>query len=182
MEWVIIIIVAAVALVSHLASLSRQEQKVPPPPGRPGGENAMGRARPTTSEIDRFLEEVNRRKQQQQERRIPPPPVQQPPRVRAVIVDQPPPIVARPVRQVIVAEPVVQATIADEPDFPATPSMTLNQLANIQIPATVERQVESGAAKHAKAMLKTREGLRAMFVVNEILGPPRCRQAYDRRR
>src|SRR5690349_14207629 len=98
--WIIVVVVVVVTIVSHLASLNKGQ---PPQQGRPAGGNSMARARPTTSEIDRFLEEVNRRKQQQQERRTapPPPPVQRE-RARPVTVDQRTveqrPAVAKPVR------------------------------------------------------------------------------------
>jgi hypothetical protein len=186
--WIIVIIAVVVGVVSHLAGMNKNQ---PQQPGGRAGGNAMPRGRPTSSEIDRFLEEVNRRKQQQQERRVPPPPVQrEPQKQRQVLIEQhqPKQVVAKPVkvqqRQVIVAEPVSPTEIIiAQPVEPVVPlqAMTLTQLASINVPPTLTQRVDHPVVKQAKTMLKTQGGLRSVFVLNEILGQPRCRQPYKRR-
>jgi hypothetical protein len=179
--WIIVIIAVVVGIVSHLASLNRPQPGAGAGGGRGAGanNNPGGRGRPTTSEIDRFLEEVNRRKQQQQDRRSVPPVQREPQRQRQVVVERP--IVAKPARQqqVIMAEPVVPVIIA-EPVQPQQRIMTLNQLANIQVPPTLTQSVDRPTLKAAKAMLGTPNGLRSVFMLNEILGPPRCRKPFRR--
>jgi len=44
----------------------------------------------------------------------------------------------------------------------------------------VPRGTESAPIHHAKALMASREGMRAVFVLNEILSPPRCIKPYKR--
>jgi hypothetical protein len=106
----------------------------------------------------------------------------EPQRQRPVIIERPP-VVAKPVpssRPIYIAEPVVPAVIIAEPVEQQRQLMTLNQLANIQVPATLTQKVDSAPIKQAKALMKTREGMRSVFILSEILGPPRCRRPYRR--
>lgn len=148
----------------------------------------MAKARPSSSEIDRFLEEVNRRKQQQARQSAPPP--------RPPVQQQPPPPRAKPAsypkaqkvqqKQVIIVEPPVTIPVAQpmmpEPIQDYTPKSTASAY---QVPApspTLPRGAESAPVQHARALIRTRDGMRAMFVMNEILSPPRCKQAFRRSR
>lgn len=173
MDWITIIIVVISISVWALANLANMNKKQPQI-GQAA--NAGPRNRPSATEIDRFLEEVNRRKQQQQERRASaPPPVQKQPPKKVVAVEAKK--VKPPQRQVVVGEPVVQAIVIGEPVTP-TPLVTptLGSLAAMQItPAMSQRVGESPYVRHAKGLLHSQDGLRTMFVVNEILGQPRCR-------
>jgi len=139
----------------------------------------MAKARPSSAEIDRFLEEVNRRKQQQARQSAPPPQIQQPPkpvRVQQRQVQQ---------RQVMEQEPLVSAVIIEQmPEpmrnvapRPAASAYQINPPAPI-----VPRGTESAPIHHAKALLASRDGMRAVFVLNEILSPPRCLNPYKRQK
>jgi len=145
----------------------------------------MAKARPTTSEIDRFLEEVNRRKQQQvKQGPIAPPPVQQAPA-------KPRPV-APPVnqhsstkvqqKQVIVQDTLVRTSpevISDSVRDYFTKQTLPTTHAQI-IPPTLQRTDDSAAVQHAKSLLKSKEGLRSVFVLKEILSPPLCKRQRQR--
>ena len=144
----------------------------------------MAKARPSSSEIDRFLEEVNRRKQQQARQAAPPvvQPPPPPPRPRAV---QQPKAQKVQQRQILVDEPVIRAVVVEpmpEPlrDFTPRASTSAYQLPTK--PPELPRGAESAPVHHAKALMRTRDGMRAMFVLNEILSPPRCKRTYRRDR
>ncbi len=137
----------------------------------------MAKARPTTSEIDRFLEEVNRRKQQQQAKQssVAPPPVQQAPAKPRPVAPPVPQVSSTRVqqKQVIVADNLVRTS----PEVISDSVRDYFKQAQASIPATVvpptlSRSLESSAVQQAKSLLRSREGLRSVFVLNEILSPP----------
>jgi hypothetical protein len=138
----------------------------------------MAKARPTTSEIDRFLEEVNRRKQQQQAKQgsTAPPPVQQAPAKPRPVAPPVPQVSSTRVqqKQVIVADNLVRTS-------PEVISDSVRDYFNRQteptthaqiIPPTLSRNLETPAVQQAKSLLKSQGGLRAVFILNEILSPP----------
>jgi hypothetical protein len=135
----------------------------------------VARNRPSASEIDRFLEEVNRRKQQQQERRVaPPPPVQkrEVKKTQSLEVKK-----TKVIQRQRITEPVIQMIPAMEPS-PPSPILAPNVagLPNLQIlPPHMAVEAEATFVVQAKTLLKSQQGLKTIFVVNEILGPPRCR-------
>lgn len=136
----------------------------------------MAKARPSTSEIDRFLEEVNRRKQQQARQSAPPPQVQQqpPPKQRQAAPPQPKMSKVQQ-KQVIVNESAMRpdvAIIMPEPirDFVQKPMASAYQQASA--PPSLPRGSETAPMTHAKALLRSKDGLRAAFLLNEIFSPP----------
>lgn len=152
----------------------------------------MAKARPTSSEIDRFLEEVNRRKQQQARQAAVPPPVQQAPpkprpkpatpRIQKVQQHQ---IEQHQVqqRQVIIREPVENILVLTEMPETIKETVSKPKKAAYQLDAPViqsPREVESNPIQHAKTLMRSREGMRAVFVLNELLSPPRCKRPYRR--
>ncbi len=147
------------------------------------GYEIMAKARPSSAEIDRFLEEVNRRKQQQARKPAPPPPaVQQPPRPK-------PQQVQRQVRvqqkQVMIEEPVVNTVVIETLPEPPQDLPVRTAASAYQLPAAQPvrpRGSLSAPVQHALSLLRSRDGLRAMFVMNEILSPPRSVQPYGRKR
>jgi hypothetical protein len=177
-DWVTIIIVGisiAVWVFANLASLNKKQQ---PKAAQAVQENDMARSRPSASEIDKFLEEVNRRKQLQQERRTAPPVVQ-----KKEVKKPPPPKPASIIqREIVVAEPVVQAVIVAQPI--ETPSVTVPVISSIPsppIPMTAQaRPGEPAHVRQAKSLLKSKDGMKAVFLVNEILGIPRSRRPWRR--
>jgi hypothetical protein len=143
----------------------------------------MAKARPSSTDIDRFLEEVNRRKQQQAKQNTTPaqPPVQRaapkpaaPPPPKPVRVQQKQVLIAEPVRATVL-EPIPQATPLHEyvPKEAYQPSAAM--AATIPV-----RQLDSHAVQQARQLMKTKEGLRAILVMNEILAPPKCKRPYRR--
>ncbi|MFT3881382.1 MAG: hypothetical protein QM703_17170 [Gemmatales bacterium] len=153
----------------------------------------MAKARPSSAEIDRFLEEVNRRKQQQARQSAPPPQVQQPPKPNAPAQAAPKTVRVQQ-RQVqqrqvqqrqVMEEPLVQAVIIEQMPEPIRNVAPRPAASAYQItpPATLPpRGAESAPIHHAKALLASRDGMRAVFVLNEILSPPRCLNPYGRRK
>jgi hypothetical protein len=145
----------------------------------------MAKARPSSTDIDRFLEEVNRRKQQQAKQNTTPaqPPVQRaspkpaapPPPPKPVRVQQKQVVMAEPVSRAAVIESMPQATALHEyvPKESYQPSAAM--AATIPV-----RQLDSHAVQQARQLMKTKEGLRAILVMNEILAPPRCKRPFRR--
>ncbi len=155
------------------------------PPGLLSNRWIMAKARPSSAEIDRFLEEVNRRKQQQARQNAPPPQVQQPPKPKAQAAPKPVRVQQRQVqqRQVMDQEPLVRAVVIDQIPEPMRDVVNRPAASAYQItpPAPiVPRGTESAPIHHAKALMASRDGMRAVFVLNEILSPPRCIKPYKR--
>jgi len=144
----------------------------------------MAKARPSSAEIDRFLEEVNRRKQQQARQNAPPPQVQrEQPKPQVQAAPRPVRVQQRQVqqRQVMDQEPLVRAVIVEQMPEPMRDVVIKPGTSAYQItpPAPlVPRGTESAPIHHAKALLASRDGMRAVFVLNEILSPPRCLKPY----
>lgn len=142
----------------------------------------MAKARPSSTDIDRFLEEVNRRKQQQAKQntapaqpsvaRSAPKPAAPPPPPKPIRVQQKQVLIAEPVRATVL-EPIPQATPLHEyvPKEAYQPSAAM--AATIPV-----RQLDSHAVQQARQLMKTKEGLRAILVMNEILAPPRCKRRF----
>ena len=142
----------------------------------------MAKARPSSSEIDRFLEEVNRRKQQQARQSASPPQVQREP-PRAQPAPKPVRVQQRQVqqRQVMDQEPLVRAVIVEQMPEPMRDVVIKPGTSAYQItppPPLVPRGTESAPIHHAKALMASRDGMRAVFVLNEVLSPPRCLRPY----
>jgi hypothetical protein len=147
----------------------------------------MAKARPSSAEIDRFLEEVNRRKQQQARQSAPPPQVQrEPPKPKVQAApNKPVRVQQRQVqqRQVMDQEPLVRAVIVEQMPEPMRDIVVKPSTSAYQItpPAPIiPRGTESAPIHHAKALMTSRDGMRAVFVLNEILSPPRCLKPYKR--
>lgn len=140
----------------------------------------MAKARPSSAEIDRFLEEVNRRKQQQAKKTAPPPVVQrEQPKPKAQA--QPRPV--RVQQKQVMDEPIMRAVVLETMPEPIREPATRQMTSAYQLPVApiqVPRGTESVPILHAKALIKSRDGMRAMFVLNEIMSPPRCKQPYRR--
>lgn len=140
-----------------------------------------GRSESLSSDVDRFLEEINRRRRdamaretgapsaEPPERRRPSPATQReaPQRRRQETIptvvpvsrgrSAPPPVVE------LVVEPVV-TPVDLTPLLPTSPS-----------PSTTERTV-SPAVTQLMKLLRNPQSLRTAFMLQEVLGPPRCRR------
>jgi hypothetical protein len=185
MDWVMFIIpVIAVGIWAIKTAIEKgaEANRNVPQPARPGGPR-----RSASSEIDRFLEEVNRRRQEQQRqsrRPAPPPPsrtieveveAQPAPRPRPVYRPRPsmPPPIRRPVPEpiVVVAEPAIPEAIA----VPATVSLATALITTA--PPRVVRPV-SPLIQELQGMLRTPRSLRTAFVLTEVFGKPKCHRRH----
>jgi hypothetical protein len=210
--WLALVFAAAVWILGHLLRQGAQtdEKRDQPrpgagerrPPGRPPG--AAPRQPPRT-ELDRFLQEVNRRKQlaEQRGRAQQPasaPPERRPPRPRTVAVERPPARrMVEPMPEVISveptrrAEPVPVLELAEAQARPATvppaapvPVVPTGGAAGSVVlgPATpfppAVRQGQSGAIRRLGAMLRSKDNLCAAMMLREILDRPVCHRRRGR--
>lgn len=187
--WVIPVIALGVWVITQVIRSSNEVKKVPE---RRGPQPR----RSSTSDIDRFLEEINRRRQQQQQMEReqadapvvqpvappppPPPPVQARPQRQRTSSRQkypgyaPPPVRRRPATVVVepvgprsAAEPIVIAEVI-APEV-GSAGLSFQPVPEIRTPK---------APRHIEQLrqLLSRDGLRAAVLLNEILGPPRSKR------
>jgi hypothetical protein len=152
-------------------------------------------ARLGSSDIDRFLEEVNRRRRQALERRPGPiepeaKPLRVPPSVRQRAPVKPQR--ERPAVQVPTTRPVPRRPLSPPPPS-AEPAVVIDVLPVIEIPqpkwlptpearettlpqpaATVTREMPSPMFLQLSTLLSSEDNLRAALVLQEILGRPLC--------
>jgi hypothetical protein len=190
MHWqvLVFVIVAAVLILSHLfGKVEQPPRRRPPGPGGP----AEG-ARPQ-SEIERFLEEVSRMKRRATEEatgqsseeprlapspppRPAPPPV--PPRVErlprpvpATVRRAEPPTRERPALAVTVLSPVpAPPPLVEAVLVPVQPPLALS------VPTSPLAPRVSPAAAQLHSLLRSPQTLRTAVLLQEVLGPPRCRR------
>jgi hypothetical protein len=191
-DWFVLIIPAiaiGIWAFRNVIERSNEANRNLPPPGRP----AAQRPRSATAEIDRFLEEVNRRRQMQQQRQTQTRRTQEPVTLEAVEVMPAPsaprarPVAARPrpaaqppVRRPVVQPEIVIAAVAQPPSMDATPtSSTSARFETAPIAAVVTRPL-SPHLQQLRKLLVTAAGLRNAFILNELLGTPRCRRPHRR--
>ena len=190
---VISTVVGAVAkLLNNLAEMNAAANRPRPPvPGRPagggGGNGGGGTVRQATSDMDRFLAEIDRLRKKTAD--APPPPANQAPAAPVVQPERRP---DRP-RPRVVAElaelPKADAGFATTPPPPARPAelpvaTVVTPSAGTGAPATrVTRFVErprpaakTPFAKSLTALLASGHGLATAVVLQEILGPPRSKK------
>jgi hypothetical protein len=189
MEFVITMIVLVVAAVVFLSNVFRQMNSE--------REQALRRSNLSTrrrdSNTERFLEEVNRRRQQASGQGKPPPPVRpapltpapstgprREPYVRKVIPKTEKPRLVRPTdrpapgpSQLLDVLPV-ELPAKSVRVVTAPPSEEPEALAR-QTPAQIGARPIAPLLRQILPFLRSRQSLRAGFVLHEILGPPRCR-------
>jgi hypothetical protein len=164
-EWVVPVVVLIVWLVSTI--LKSRENDEPVRPRQPGG----GDGRRPTSDIDRFLQEIDRLKRKSAEERAeatrptPPPvvrPVQPVPRPRPVK-----PVRLEAVPEVVVVEPA--PVIKPAPRTMQSPAPT-----KASRPTAAGRSFVTIAALN---LLRSPQSLAGAMVLQEVLGPPKCRRS-----
>jgi hypothetical protein len=203
--WLILLIPVAVSILSLLFK-SKEEPKRdgrlrPPPTARPGGPTRPGR-RPV-SDIDQFLEEINRRRREAAERRrpteptaaptpppiverpAPPPPIPQREPLRPVPVP-PPRLPRRPERErplptrirerPLQPEPVLVAEPVPPPPPPAPPAPPAPAVPAVLGTYVVTRP-PSPALTQLVTMLRSPQSLRTAILLREIFDPPVSRRA-----
>jgi hypothetical protein len=188
MDWGTLLILGIGFCVWLFSALFKGAENAKKAMGQPGG---PARPRPSATEIDRFLEEINRRRQQQQRRPVeaPPPRVEERPAPRTRAPAQRPRLTAqaprparreperqRPVTAVLVEEPPAFTRVAPPPAPPE--EMIQQQLETVALATTrpLPRRRTSAVQKAVAGLLRSKNGIRAAILVNEILGPPRCKR------
>jgi hypothetical protein len=162
-DWnvIVVIVIAALFILGHV--LRRGEEA---PPRNPRQRLQPGEPpRRTASDVDRFLQEMNRLRQRPSEPEYRPEP---PPPPRPVLLVPPPERPRRP--EPIRERPRVQPPpiILDVPPASApVPPLRVVPLA----PAKV-----SPVAAQLRELLRSPQSLRAAILLQEVLGPPRCRR------
>lgn len=186
--WAIIITVVGVIIMASLGSIARNAQnRMARRPDRE--DQPVARPRRTTSEVERFVEEINRRRQKTGERPKAPAQrtVEMPPRLpeaRPAPVPAPPPLprVVRSTRRrdlepaaaavgpVPVAVPVPEVP-PDSPEILA---------AKLSVAAVVDRKPIPPAVKQLHELLGQRNSLQTAMLLRELFEPPLSRRARKR--
>jgi hypothetical protein len=199
--WLALIVAAAVWILGHLLRQGGDDAGKRGPAGRPEGRPARPAAPPgrsqSSTELDRFLQEVARRKQaaeQQRTREPAPAPPRRPVRPREESPDRPPrrrmpeaipqvlpaepvrqrPSVERPLERVV---PLVRPTPRAEPPVavvPVEPAEVVLPAPAVRLFPPARRDTVSPTLQKLAAMLRSRDDLRAGIVLREILQPPLC--------
>ena len=201
-EWVLPVIFLIVWIVSSLIQGNERERaRNNRSKSLPGGERQPGEraTRRPPSDIDRFLEEVNRRRRQAAERRPVPPSREKPPipsvspvapsarpRVSARPPSGRPTVPAQPVRSpsaripevLPVAEKAAAEVLAVASALQATPSQRFPSVGTVPPPAGGSAATEAAAPALPPLadLLRSPENLRTAVVLHEIFGPPRSRR------
>jgi hypothetical protein len=172
--WLVAALAVAIWLITAAARRAKanaKERVVEPNQGRPP------RRRPSSADIDRFLDEVKRRQAEQRRRQTEPPAVEPVVIVEGAAKLVPPPVRRPPPRR-LQAEPVLVAE-AIPVALPVPPPQRVAEAPPLPAP-------ESTAAKRPAyldellRLLRSPQGLRAAILVNEFLGPPLCKRRARR--
>ena len=210
--WLIILIPVAVSILSLLFRSSKDEPRRNDRP-RPNPQDGPGPGRPprrSVSDIDQFLEEINRRRREAAERQsaqrpAPAPPARTPSRQGPPPTRPSPPpaqrfppveVVARPQPRVVEAVAVVEerkapgaqplpsrapATSGTETFVPSAVTEVRMAVA-ITSPAPVGRTKVSPVLAELLPLLRDRKSLRSAFLLKEIFGRPLCQRGLGARR
>jgi hypothetical protein len=183
--WLVPIIILLIWIINHV--LRGNEEERPTNRNRPAGNQRQAEGRPTrrpTTEIDRFLEEVNRRRRQASERREPPvvreipaasaQPVARPPRAATTRPPAPPRVVRPAPERVPERPPVVEAVVVEAVAAPPAPRQ-LEPSPQVLMPGSTV-SAPSAAMERLTALLESSESLRTAIILHEIFGPPRCQR------
>lgn len=173
-EWVVPVVVLIVWLVSTILKSREQNEPVR---AKPGG----GDGRKPTGDIDKFLQEIDRLRrknageQGQTARQAPqvrpiPPPV---PRVRAVPRVKP---VTRPAEVLAIEEVQVVAPVSSPVAAEFVAPVRASKPLGVAQVSTMELRQSPGvtAALH---LLRSPRTLAAAVVLEEVLGPPKCKRS-----
>jgi cytoskeletal protein RodZ len=164
-EWMLPVFIVVVWIVQ--AILRNREQEEPTRTAR-GKSNERAGNRNAGSEIDKFLQEIERMKKKTAEEK---PDTPKPPRVRPVS-PQPPRV--RPVTPRIKLQPtpvVAPPVIALQP----TVTMPMSKRPVAEAPQTFRTRRSAGVLG-AISLLRTHDSVASAVVLNEILGTPKCKR------
>jgi len=194
--WLVLVVFALIWILNSFLRSGEEDKNANR--RRNGGGGQSGRRK---TEIEEFLEEVNRRRRQKTDQpqsprsaeeaasmrtpmatrssRSPAPARTEPRRQKAAT-----PRVTRTVSPRELDQPAVEAVVVvDEPARPTIGQATLGQLTSVpERPAaavqltTMAPEIKAAPLAELAALLKSSEGLRAAMILQEVLGPPRCKQ------
>jgi hypothetical protein len=189
LEYLVPVILLLIWIINALIRNAQEERQTKRPTRQPGESlRTPGRSQ---TEIERFLEEVNRRRRQAAERRgseSTPVQVQAVTTLRRPEVSVPRPQIVRPAmpqplsqrlppdrgkaESIVIAEIVSAAAAPKGSSVAATPPTLQN------VPMVAAPEAEGAPTQRASLtdILGNADGLRAAWLLREILGPPRCRQ------
>jgi hypothetical protein len=170
---VIPIIGVAVWIISTVIRGAEEAKRGGPPPGRKRPEKV--------TDLDRFLRDVQRRREaaereerrpsrverEEEEERIERRRPQLRPSQTAPVVEEAIPVVI-PVEPVPVAQPVVVAPVLRTIEAPPLPVMA----APVGPAPSPPRRPPVVAAAGVRELLRSRDGLRKVMILREVLGPP----------
>jgi hypothetical protein len=192
-EWVVPVIAVVLWILSSVIRAPEEPPRNLPrrrlPDGRPAGEPA----RPS-SEVERFLEEINRlRKRASEEQKTaeareeepraepPPRPRPEPPPTPRRIPRRPPTVVAPPRRVVVETPPTPVAP----PPSVALPVVEGLEIIGVASPLSAAKPAQRLAAPavapavaQLRALLTSPQNLQTAVLLQEVLGQPRCRRRH----
>jgi hypothetical protein len=199
--WLVIVVFVLIWILNSFLR-SGEEQKNANRRRNAGGRPDGGGRRKT--EIEEFLEEVNRRRRQKTDQTSPtaeeaapsmrtplatrttrpttsvrPEPRRQKPAARPTRT-----VSQREIEQPVLAEAVV---VMEEPPLSTVGQAKLGQLTSVpERPAaavqltTMAPEIKAAPLAELTALLTSTEGMRAAMILQEVLGPPRCKQQGHR--
>jgi hypothetical protein len=195
--WNAVTVIIGISVIMWILSslFSTRESPKPEPRRTEPRKPPASRPRSTASDIDRFLEEVNRRRQQaagKEKTETPPVPTVLPAKPRRPKPPRAETPAKRPLNPPAVRREVPVEVVAVVPSKPSsTPSRNASERAEMPaaivvveekpspaptVPPVVARRPLSPALASLVPLLTSRDQLRSALLLPEILGQPRCRQ------
>lgn len=196
MQWVVVLFIIVVAVISAIAqTVKNQQEKAPPPrrrtPNRPAPARD-GSSNPS-SDMDRFLQEIEKLRKRSAEGGDEPRKQPKPVKTNKTVPTVAP--VKRPRRQESIPkvapskriEELPTATVLPVPSQPSQPAFPtaapspitdgMQQSGDAPSVSRAPKPVGSTPfGKNLLAMLGNKQSLPLAFVMQEVLGPPKCKQ------
>jgi hypothetical protein len=196
--WIVIVVFVGIWIINSFLRNAAQERTTNRQrTGSDGASEGPSTRRPKT-EIEQFLEEVNRRRRQKEGRQTPPREEEQRPlktplatrqsRQSAGETRRPKPASRGrtvPEREPLRALPVADAVVLATASRPAVGQSTLGRMLPAReappapAPATLSQpELRNAPLNELTALINSTEGMRVAIILQEILGPPRCRRYF----
>ena len=193
LHWLFFIVIFLIWIISTLVRSTQGDREIKRP-ARPSPENLRAPSRSQT-EIERFLEEVNRRRRLAAERRpaeevttqVPMKPVQRRPEAASARPASGRLVTVRPSLRPSTQRVKKEEAIAVAEVVAAEPARASLSIPEVSAVLAAERKPVPAAPPAPEsprvgllrglAFLNSPENLRAAWIAREILGPPRCRQS-----
>jgi len=181
-DWISYLVIFLFVAVFILNQLAKSQQRKAPPRAERDEDEAPARRRRPMTQLEKFLEDMQRRKEGEDVRtaapiyeavEVPPKPAPPPlPRPVEQRRKSAAPVVKKPPRRVearVVIEPSPSAPESQPPPPEAPPPVHRPEALPAKAP-------QSPAVTMVRALLKNRQSLGAAFLLREILDRPRCRR------